>query len=332
MATENRFKQSVIADLSKRSALQCSNPDCGAITTGPSSGPLGTVSVGQAAHIYGANPGSSRYDPNMLASDRSDISNAIWLCGNCHKLIDDDPIRFPAGLLFEWQREHEKRISSQVGKISAGIRKKYEDRHLEEFGRLSYLAERLIIEKNDFWEYRLTAEALRFEMAPVLQRWRALDRGYYVKSAERVDREEFFSWFSGRMDEISSIVKAFGGLTNEEFSRSWGASGVPGNDIEIVTACRLFAEACRSALAWEESVRFVRIDEVFEETRHLLVGVGGGVIDQAAKVPAFLLEIFADRPISERYELVLTVSLPDGWVEAVEVATRRAVNSINLGL
>ena len=166
----------------------------------------------------------------------------------------------------------------------------------------------------------------------MLQRWRALDRGYYVKSALQVRSDEFFSWFSGRMDEILSIVKAFGGVTNEEFSRSWGASGVPGNDVDIVAACRLFSEACRSALAGEESVRFVRVDEVFEETQDLLIGIGGNVIDQAAKIPAFLQEIFADTPTSESYELIITVSLPYGWAEAVEDATSRAFRSISLGL
>lgn len=114
MASDDRFKQSIINTLAKRAANQCSNPDCEAITSGPSAIALESVNVGEAAHIYGANPGSARYDPDMASADRSWISNAIWLCGNCHKLIDDDPTRYPAGLLFEWQSDHELRIAEQV--------------------------------------------------------------------------------------------------------------------------------------------------------------------------------------------------------------------------
>jgi hypothetical protein len=246
MTAEDRFTRAVVTTLAKRAANQCSNPRCGAITSGPSSEPYASVNVGEAAHIYGANPGSARYDPQMGSSDRGAISNAIWLCGNCHKLIDDDPIRYPAGLLFEWQREHERRIDSQVGKVAADIRKRYEERHLEEFGKLSYLAERLILEKEAYWEYLLTAEVLRFEMTPVLRRWTALKRGLYVKASTPIGNSDFFPWASGRMNEIGLVMHAFSELTNSEFARSWGEPGVPGSDIDIVSTCRLFGEFVRA--------------------------------------------------------------------------------------
>ena len=209
MAAEDRFKQAIIATLAKRAANRCSNPDCGAITSGPSIAPDDAVNVGEAAHIYGANPGSARYDSDMSPSERSAISNGVWLCGNCHKLIDDDPLRYPAGLLYEWQRNHERSISELVGKAGGKLRQKYETRHLEEFGRLSYLAERLILEKDDFWEYRLTAEVLRFEMAPILRRWNALKRRLYTKPISRVTQEEFTPWLFLKIEEIKSIAHAF---------------------------------------------------------------------------------------------------------------------------
>jgi hypothetical protein len=88
---------------------------------------------------------------------------------NCHKLTDDDPIKYPAGLLFEWQQDHEQKIAEKVGKAGAELRRKYETQHLEEFGRLSYLAERIITKKDDLWEYRLTGEGLRFEMKAIIR-------------------------------------------------------------------------------------------------------------------------------------------------------------------
>lgn len=324
MATEDRFKQSVVLTLARRAANRCSNPDCGAITSGPTDAPDGAVNVGETAHIYGANPGSARYAPDMVSADRSAITNAIWLCGNCHKLIDDDPMKYPAGLLFEWQREHERRIAEQVGKVAAEVRQRYEKRHLEEFGRLSYLAERLIVEKGDYWEYLLTAEVLRYEIAPVVRRWNALKRGLYVKPFVRIEKEDSFAWLSDRSHEIGGIVGAFSELTNVEFKRSWGEPGVAGNDLDIVTTCRLFGEVCTSVLAWEESVRFVRVDECFTEMRDLYVGVAGKFLDHAEKIPKFLTETIAPKPTSGSYVLELTISLPDGWVDAVDAAMERA--------
>jgi len=324
MTSEDRFKQAVIATLAKRAAYRCSNPDCGAITSGPADDPNGSVNVGEAAHIYGASPGSARYDSEMSSVNRSAISNAIWLCGNCHKRIDDDPLRFPAGLLFEWQRDHERQIAGKIGKAGVELRQKYEARHLEEFGRLSYLAERLILEKDALWEYRLTAEVLRFEMAPILQRWNSLKRGLYVKPSARVSKEDFIQWTLLRLAEVSAICGAFTELANVEFARAWGEPGVAGSDSAIVSTARLFSEMCQSALTWEETVRFVSVDEVFGEVRMLFIGTAGRVIDEAAKLPAFLSETLANESVDGgTYQLDLLLSVEDGWGERVDAALAR---------
>lgn len=241
MAIDNRFKQTTISTLAKRSAHCCSNPSCGSITSGPTSDPNNSVNVGEAAHIYGAHPGSARYNPLMSSMKRSSISNAIWLCSNCHKLIDDDPVRYPAGLLFEWQREHEKDISEKIGKNTTDIKTRYEKRHLDEFGKLSYLSERLILEKEEHWEYQLTAEVLRYEMSTTLRRWRALEYGLYIKKIKNIDKESFILWVSDRLYELSMIVDAFSKLINDEFPLAWGELGFSGNEMDIVTTCRLYS-------------------------------------------------------------------------------------------
>ena len=324
MSTEDRFKQSVIAILAKRAANRCASPECGAVTSGPTIEPNGSVNVGEAAHIYGAHPGSARYDEKMASSDRSAITNAIWLCGNCHKKIDDDPSRYPPGLLFEWQREHERQISEQIGKAAAEVRHRYEKRHLEEFGRLSYLAERLIIEKDAYWEYLLTAEVLRFEIAPTAQRWDALKRGLYTKPIQRIDREDSFSWLSDKSQEILLIVAAFSNLTNFELARTWGEPGVAGSDVDIVSACRLYGEVCSNTLLWEESVRFTRVDDDFSEVRDLFIGVAGEIIEQTAKIPRLLTEVITPKPTSGTYNLELTIALPAEWEKRVAAAMKRA--------
>lgn len=328
MVSPDRFKQAVVATIAKRAGNRCSNPDCGAFTSGPADDPSDSVNVGEAAHIFGANPGSARFDPEMMSADRCAITNAIWLCGNCHKLIDNDPAHYPAGLLFEWQRDHERRVGELIGKAGAELRQRYQQRHLEEFGRLSYLAERLILEKGDYWEYRLTAEVLRFEMAPVLRRWHALRRRLYMKPYLRIEKMETLPWILNRISEIEGIAGAFSELMNVEIARAWGEPGTPGSDIEIVSVCQLFAEMCDSAVKWEEAIRFTAVDDIFDELRNLFVGVAGGMIDEAAKVPTFITEHLGDDPVPGEYRLSLTLSLPDGWSDAIGAALQRATEAV----
>lgn len=328
MANEDRFKQAVVTTLGKRAGYVCSNPDCGARTIGPADAPMGTVNVGEAAHIYGANLGSARYKGDMASADRSAIANAIWLCGNCHKLIDDDEQRFPAGLLFEWQREHERVIAEQVGKAGAALRRRYEDRHLEEFGKLSYLAERIILEKGALWEYRLTSEVLRFEMSSIARRWSALKRGLYVKPAERVGKDEFYPWIRARLYELSALVTACNGLMNEEFTRAWGEPGVAGDDKYIVDTCRLYAEACQSLVSWEEVVRFASVPDLFRDLQDHFTGIAGLILEEALKLPTFLSDTLSQEGLTGRHILSLTLKMPDGWAEEAERLMEKAVDDL----
>jgi hypothetical protein len=322
--SEDRFTKAVIQTLAKRAANRCSNPDCDATTSGPTKKPDGSVNVGEAAHIFGAKLGSARYQADMSSVARSDITNAIWLCSNCHKLVDDDEGKFPAGLLFEWQRAHERKISNIIGKAGAVARQRYEQRHLEEFGRLSYYAERLIVEKGDNWEYKLTAEVLRFEMEPILRRWAALKSGLYVRPISRVAKGECFDWVQDRLRESRKLAEAFSALMNEEFQRAWGEPGVSGSDLEIVATCRLFAEMCASALAWEEIVQFVSVEDIFEPVHCLLVGIVGSFIDEASKVPEFLASTMDSEPAFGDFQLKLTLEFPQGWEENIFAALQKA--------
>jgi hypothetical protein len=328
VASQDRFKQAVVATLAQRAANRCSNPDCGAITSGPAVEPDGSINVGEAAHIYGANPGSARYRSEMSSDERSDISNGIWLCSTCHKLVDDDDKRYPAGLLFEWQREHGRELARLVGKTGPNVRARYEDRYLESFGKLSYLAERIIVDKDDLWEYRLTAEMLRSELTPVLNRWMALAQGHYVKPYVGVSRDDFIDWIGSKNREALAIAASFAGLINREFTRAWGAPGVPGSDIDIVEVCRLYRETCQSALQWEEDVRFVAADQLFDELLRLHRGTVGRIIDEAAKLPLFLANMLSQTPVSGVFRLDLKLDLPDRWGDDVDRAFRRIASTL----
>src|SRR5712664_1752394 len=102
------FSATTCQQLMFRASLICTNPSCGTITLGPmdATGRLATK-LGEAAHIRAARPGP-RFDQNMTDDERADPENGIWLCANCHTLIDknngDD---FPVETLLEWKHKHE---------------------------------------------------------------------------------------------------------------------------------------------------------------------------------------------------------------------------------
>jgi hypothetical protein len=105
--------------VSARVGSLCSNPDCRALTSGPQDNTTKALNVGVAAHISGAAPGGPRYAPSLSPGARRHADNAIWLCQNCAKLVDNDPSQFPESLLRAWKTVAEHRAFSSIGKTPA---------------------------------------------------------------------------------------------------------------------------------------------------------------------------------------------------------------------
>lgn len=111
------FSEATKEILAKRVTYICSNPECRKMTVGPNSDKHKSTNIGVAAHIKAAAPGGKRYDATMTPDERSDISNGIWLCQSCSKLIDTDEEKYSVDLLHQWkeiaEQHSEKGISSE---------------------------------------------------------------------------------------------------------------------------------------------------------------------------------------------------------------------------
>ena len=110
------FSPKVKRLLGTRVGFICSNPDCLRGTCGPSDEPASSVNVGVASHITAASPGGPRYEPAMSDDERSDISNGIWLCWSCSKLIDDDVTTYSICKLLDWRAAAERRAHTAIAK------------------------------------------------------------------------------------------------------------------------------------------------------------------------------------------------------------------------
>jgi len=104
--------------LAERVNLRCSNPSCGAQTSGPQMNPAKALNIGVAAHVTAASPGGPDYDASLTKEERTAAPNGIWLCQNCAKLVDNDRQRFTARLLKHWKRVAEENARSSIGRQS----------------------------------------------------------------------------------------------------------------------------------------------------------------------------------------------------------------------
>ncbi|MBU9548128.1 HNH endonuclease [Burkholderia multivorans] len=323
-----RFKQATVDTLVKRAANTCSNPDCMALTSGPSNVDASAINLGEAAHIFGARPGSARYDAQMSDGERSDITNAIWLCRNCHKKVDSDPTQFPAALLFEWRRSHEREVIRRLGKPGALLRQQLLERQLEDFSECGYLARQIIIDKPQFWEHKLTAELLRHWLEPVKFRWEALEQGLYAPPTRVIAKDDFIQWQSAQIETLNGQVSAISNLFNIELPKAWGPPGETGSEKAIYRTSSLIVEACRRLLEWEESVRFIKAPDAFADVWKLLCGIGSRQMRHVLELPHWLADIFRTENPSGTHHFSIICDMPDGWEDEYMMALRRAAHSI----
>ncbi len=51
----------------------------------------------------------------MTAEERADVSNGIWLCSNCHIIIDQDVDKYTTAYLKEKKEIAEQRAKDEIG-------------------------------------------------------------------------------------------------------------------------------------------------------------------------------------------------------------------------
>lgn len=97
--------------LASSSGGVCAMPECNRPLFDPSPG---RGLLGVAAHIAGERPGSARHDRTMTPEVRNAVENLIYLCPNCHRLLDASPDEYPVVRLREIKAVHERRFAEAM--------------------------------------------------------------------------------------------------------------------------------------------------------------------------------------------------------------------------
>lgn len=325
------FNKKTVETLAKRAAFKCSNPDCRVTTVGPNANPEKSTVIGEAAHIFGARPDAKRFKSEMSDNARAAITNGIWLCRNCHKLVDTDVQLYSSEILFAWREEHEKYAQAELGTSTERIRFERQISQLSEFEDYPPLIRRIVIDKPDGWEWRLTAELMRYLNQPLFRRISDLRDGLYIKPQQHLSGEEVVGWVRNRMIEFSNLISPICSLF-DRLSQSWGAPGESGSVEEIHHICRLIRDSLEQVVLFEEQIYFTNAPEEYEKVLNLLKDILGSQAQKLAEVPDTLDEVVSligkdhggDSDYPRTIKKTIVFELPKGWEKRIIREIKRA--------
>ena len=327
---EPDFNRKTVETVAKRAGFLCSNPECRILTVGPNVQQSKSTNIGEAAHIRGARSDSPRYDKSMTDATRAEITNAIWLCCNCHRKIDKDERKYSENLLFAWREDHEHYVATNLGSPSERIQTNLDSSSLDRFRAYPPIVRRIAVDKPEGWEWRLTAELMRHLNQPVLRRLSDLEAGLYSSPLERVYDGDAIDWFSNRITEMGSLFSPLPKLV-PQLSNAWGSAGKPGDEEEIHHVCCLMRDSLEQIVMYEERLQFVRMSEGCQPVLKLLKNVLGNQARKIADIPKELDGVVAligtehggtdQQP--RAIQITLTFQLPESWSGQVNRELRR---------
>ena len=93
---------------------KCSFPECGKHLT------KNGTNIGKCAHIIPKKVGFVREDWKTPLEDRKRPENLIYLCGDCHDVVDDraNEAQYPADVLRRWKKDHEQWALSRRNQLT----------------------------------------------------------------------------------------------------------------------------------------------------------------------------------------------------------------------
>ncbi|MBD1925444.1 hypothetical protein H6F74_03965 [Trichocoleus sp. FACHB-90] len=318
---KNRFLQNIKQILEKRSGSMCSNPYCQAHTSGPHSDDEKSVNIGEAAHIRGANPGSARYRLDMTPAERSNITNGIWLCRKCAKLIDSDDKKYTVELLYDWKRNHESQVERKLN--GTGWQREIIDLNLKPFENESAASRQIAIDKPEFWEYLLTVELLRAKISSIKKDFYDLKRGLIYRPSVIQDEIHFITWFRQKLHDLQALIKLFMVASTEDLLASWGKHGEPGDALEIKRAVDKIAFGCHSLLDWEIDVHFTIFPEQLESIKEKMEGWTEHFLLEIDRIPREISQVF-DNPKPEGTITINLIFEPPKNIQRVAAEVEQA--------
>jgi len=190
---------------------------CEEITSMPNPSESNFIRIGEAAHISGARKSFTvRFNEKLTNEERKNIKNGIWLCSNCHTIIDQDENHYTIPELEKIRSEHYQRILN--GKYSKSSFRKIDELN-NEVKKLNTIIEDkkfLILQSKTIFDAEITGLKMQIQQINLEKRKLWEDYNSILQNLEQADNfEEVYKM----VFEENNLQKALEYLSDENLEK-----------------------------------------------------------------------------------------------------------------
>ncbi len=256
----------------------------------------------------------------MTSTERSVITNGIWLCCTCAKLIDSDPDSFTVDVLHVWKRTHEGRRAAALG---LDIRIRIENERLTTlFRRESPAALQIALDRPEYWEHLLFIELARSKLRVIRNGLDDLRDDVVVLPKLRLEVTELPQWVAIRTEELGSFIDVLRNIVEDRIARSGGPDGHLGDPEAILRAANLLDRACEGLLGWEREVARTVFPQAFEDLRSQMRGWTHGFFSEMEKIPS-AMSVPIEHRVAGQHTIVIAFHAPSNMENVGKEFVRR---------
>ena len=182
---------------------------------------------------------------------------------------------------------------------------------LQEFKNESEKARKIVLERPELWEYRLTEELLRSKLEPIKEDFEALNDGLIYRKLNKVSGKEFMDWVETSMLDLSNLCGMIAQIMNKELALSWGKPGEEGDSLAIKRAIDRMIDCCKELFGWEENRISILPPEAFQKLAKIMNNWTSVVFVQVSNLQQELSKLLSKPNLKGSYDITLTFESPE---------------------
>ncbi|MDX2172997.1 MAG: hypothetical protein SFY56_07755 [Bacteroidota bacterium] len=270
-------------------------------------------------------------NPNVLielgyAASLIGWDNVICVFNTAYGKVEDLPfdLKFRRPIQYFYNETSESKDSeSLVKQIESALKlchpelieQKREIRSLYRYE--SDKAQRIAIEKPEYWEFKLCEELFLSKLIPINQKYEELEHGTLFKKNRYLNNDEFIDFISIEMGHIGNSVRAIMKIFSNDLIQTIGPPGQPGNAIEMYKVVKKIITLADNLVEWEADIRSLSVSEIFTELQSLHFGLTNQIISALNSAPIQMRNIYTNPNSKEVHKMEIVFDLPEKKVERI---------------